>query len=159
MVRFGCTADFQRAYSTMDVSCMESVWNVFKQLFDKRLIQQRRQVQPYSIPLHTVVSGQESHWNVQEESRQGALVAFPLIRDPNIKLLVQTTCLWSLPANIALFVNPDAGYLHIRLHSTQEIFITTQETLKFLPNNFEVVKRQYGSYLDGEQYTAPFDFY
>lgn len=54
--RFARWIDFERDYKTMDISFMESVWNVFKQLFEKGLVYRGRRIMPYSNACNTVLS-------------------------------------------------------------------------------------------------------
>lgn len=46
--RFGRWIDFKNDYKTMDTSYMESVWYVFKQMYDKGLVYKGSKVMPYS---------------------------------------------------------------------------------------------------------------
>ena len=54
--RFGRWIDFKNDYKTLDISFMESVWHVFKQLFEKGLVYQGRKIMPYSNGCNTVLS-------------------------------------------------------------------------------------------------------
>jgi len=56
VTRIGRWVDFKNDYKTMDVSFMESVWWVFKQLWDKDLVYQGTRVVPFSTALGTVLS-------------------------------------------------------------------------------------------------------
>lgn len=61
--RFGRWIDFKNDYKTMDLSFMESVWYVFKSLFDKNLVYRGRKIMPYSNAVHTVLSNFELRLN------------------------------------------------------------------------------------------------
>ena len=54
--RFGRWIDFKNDYKTLDISFMESVWHVFKQLFEKGLVYRGRKIMPYSNGCNTVLS-------------------------------------------------------------------------------------------------------
>ena len=54
--RFGRWIDFQNDYKTMNITFMESVWHVFKRLFDRGLVYRGRKVMPYSNKVNTVLS-------------------------------------------------------------------------------------------------------
>ena len=54
--RFGRWIDFKNDYKTMDKNFMESVWYVFKSLFDKGLVYRGMKIMPYSNAVHTVLS-------------------------------------------------------------------------------------------------------
>ena len=55
--RLGRWVDFENDYKTMDLSFMESVWWVFKTLWEKGLIYQDFRVMPFSWRLSTALSG------------------------------------------------------------------------------------------------------
>ena len=54
--RIGRWVDMDDAYYTMDASFMQSVWWVFKQLWDKGLIYEDHKVVPYSVGISTALS-------------------------------------------------------------------------------------------------------
>ncbi len=54
--RFGRWIDFDNDYKTLDLSFMESVWYVFKTLYDKGLVYRGRKIMPYSNAVSTVLS-------------------------------------------------------------------------------------------------------
>lgn len=58
--RFGRWIDFDNDYKTLDVSFMESVWGVFKKMFDKGLVYRGCKVMPYSNGCSTVLSNFET---------------------------------------------------------------------------------------------------
>ena len=61
--RFGRWIDFENDYKTMDTSFMESVWYVFKSLYDKGLVYKSRRIMPYSNACNTVLSNFEVQQN------------------------------------------------------------------------------------------------
>jgi isoleucyl-tRNA synthetase len=54
--RFGRWVDFKNDYKTLDFKFMESVWYVFKQLFERGVVYRGRKVMPYSNACTTVLS-------------------------------------------------------------------------------------------------------
>jgi isoleucyl-tRNA synthetase len=58
--RLGRWVDFDNCYKTMDPEFMESVWWVFKQLWDKDLVYQGTKVMPFSTALGTPLSNFEA---------------------------------------------------------------------------------------------------
>jgi len=56
VTRLGRWIDFKNDYKTLDPSFMESVWWVFKQLFEKNLVYQGYKVMPYSTGCTTPIS-------------------------------------------------------------------------------------------------------
>ena len=59
--RFGRWIDFDRDYKTLDLSFMETVWAVFKVMFDKGLVYRGCKIMPYSNTCTTVLSNFEAN--------------------------------------------------------------------------------------------------
>lgn len=58
--RFGRWIDFENDYKTLNLSYMESIWAVFKIMFDKGLVYRGCKVMPYSNAVTTVLSNFET---------------------------------------------------------------------------------------------------
>lgn len=102
--RFGRWIDFDNDYKTLDIKFMESVWYIFKQLFEKNLVYRGRKIMPYSNACSTVLSNFEVQQNYKDVPDPSLYVNFPLVNDPNTKFMVWTTTPWTLPSNLALAV-------------------------------------------------------
>lgn len=63
VTRFGRWIDFDNDYKTMDKNYMESVWWIFKQIFDKNLVYRSSRVMPCSTAWGTVLSNFEANSN------------------------------------------------------------------------------------------------
>src|SRR5690349_12856235 len=90
---------------------MESVWWVFKQLFEKGLVYRGFKVMPYSTGCTTPLSNFEVGLNYQNVQDPAVTVSFPLVDDPTVLLLAWTTTPWTLPSNLALCVHPNQDYV------------------------------------------------
>ena len=67
---------------------MESVWWVFRQLWDKDLVYKGFKVMPYSLACSTPLSNFEAGLNYKERSDPYILVSFPLVDDPKVLIFV-----------------------------------------------------------------------
>ncbi|MCS6893187.1 MAG: isoleucine--tRNA ligase [Deltaproteobacteria bacterium] len=107
--RLGRWVDFDNDYKTMDINFMESVWWVFKQLWDKGLIYKGQRVMAYSWRLGTPLSNFEAGLNYKDTQDPSIVVKFYC---PELQsfFLVWTTTPWTLPSNVALAVNPSFDY-------------------------------------------------
>ena len=76
--RMGRWVDFENDYKTMDTTFMESVWWVFKQLWDKDLIYKGTKVMPFSTALGTPLSNFEAGSNYQNVQDPAITVLFKL---------------------------------------------------------------------------------
>ena len=124
--RFGRWIDFKNDYKTLDINFMESVWHVFKTLFNKNLVYRGRKIMPYSNAVHTVLSNFEVQLNYKEVDDPSLWISLPLASDPNVKFVVWTTTPWTLPSNLALAVNPDFDYVKIKDLKRNEVFIMAE---------------------------------
>ncbi|MGB1700198.1 MAG: class I tRNA ligase family protein, partial [Nannocystaceae bacterium] len=123
--RMGRWVDFDNDYKTMDRSFMESVWWVFRQLWDKGLIYEGYRVQPVSPALGTPLSNFEVAQGPQQKDpvtrkdghrrRQdpSITVRFALEDEPDANLWAWTTTPWTLPTNLALAVHPEVDYVKV----------------------------------------------
>ena len=143
--RIGRWVDFDGAYRTMDKDFMESVWWAFKTLYDKGLIYEGRKVLMYDTKFATPVSKAEVTMDndaYQVVTDPSAYVKFKLTPESEQKLglknayfLAWTTTPWTLPANLALAINPDLEYGVYEVNGENLIFATSlaDKILALLP--------------------------
>ncbi|GAB5579606.1 isoleucine--tRNA ligase [Prionailurus iriomotensis] len=67
VTRLGRWIDFDNDYKTLYPQFMESVWWVFKQLYDKGLVYRGVKVMPFSTACNTPLSNFESHQNYKQK--------------------------------------------------------------------------------------------
>jgi isoleucyl-tRNA synthetase len=77
--RMGRWIDFENSYKTMDAAFMESVWWLFKQLWDRDLVYRGLKVMPYSIGCKTPLSNFEACENYKDLSDPMISVAFKAV--------------------------------------------------------------------------------
>ncbi|MDB4989400.1 MAG: Isoleucyl-tRNA synthetase, partial [Myxococcaceae bacterium] len=130
--RMGRWVDFDNDYKTMDPSFMETVWWVFKQLWDKGLIYEGFRIQPVSPALGTPLSNFEVAQGPQERDpvtkkdghkrrQDPSLTVRFQLEDENASLWAWTTTPWTLPSNLALAVHPEFDYVKVRVEDTGEL--------------------------------------
>uniref|UniRef100_A0A672GGT6 isoleucine--tRNA ligase n=1 Tax=Salarias fasciatus TaxID=181472 RepID=A0A672GGT6_SALFA len=112
--RMGRWIDFKNDYKTLYPWFMETVWWVFKQLYDKGLVYRGVKVMPYSTACNTPLSNFESNQNYKDVQDPSVIVNFPLIENEQISLIAWTTTPWTLPSNLALCVNPELLYVKVK---------------------------------------------
>lgn len=116
ITQFGRWANFKNDYKTMDPDFMESVWWVFKQLYDKGLVYKGYKVMPYSPRLSTPLSNFEAGQDYREVNTKTAFVAFDLLEE-KAAVVIWTTTPWTLPGNLAIAVNPNLNYALVNYKS------------------------------------------
>ncbi len=111
--RMGRWVDFDRGYRTMDLSYMESIWWVFKQLWDKDLIYEGDKIMWYCPRCATPLSNFEVNQGYRDTKDPAITVRFKLNGSGNRYIIAWTTTPWTLPANFALAVGEDIDYVEV----------------------------------------------
>ncbi len=140
--RSGRWVDFEREYRTMDLDYMESIWWVFKRLWDRGLVYQGLKCVPYSWAINTPLSNFEANLNYKDVQDPAVTVRAEVISDVaqhlGLKLsptksrvfaYVWTTTPWTLPSNLALAVGPTLNYSLVANPKDNEIAIVASSLL------------------------------
>lgn len=160
--RFGRWVDFSKTWTTMDPTFMESVWWVFKQVYDKGLIYEGHKVVPFSAKLGTPLSNFEAAENYKDIDDPSLVVSFPVEGEANTSLLIWTTTPWTLISNMAAAVHPEIVYCKVEDKEKKKFFILAREAVPrwFLePQNYRVVATFTGKELAEKQYEPPFKYF
>ncbi len=160
ITRIGRWIDFDNDYKTMDAWYMESVWWVFKQLWDKGLIYQGVKVVPVSTALGTPLANFEATSNYQDVQDPAITVLLKLL-DEDAYLAIWTTTPWTLPSNLAVCVGDDIDYSLVRdPDSGKAIYLATERLAHYQGDNeFSVLATVSGRELVGRRYTPVFDYF
>lgn len=179
--RFGRWADMEHPYKTMDRDFMESVWWVFKELWDKGLVYESYRTMHICPRCETTLSQSEVAEGYKDVKDLAVTAEFELLdpirtndskestsngaSEPKTYVLAWTTTPWTLPGNVALAVNENLNYVTIEKkdEGVGEVvrFIVAKELLKniFGEEGYEVVEEYKGSQLVGKSYKPLFDYY
>ena len=159
--RLGRWVDFKNDYKTMDVNFMESVWWVFKGLWDKGLIYQGNKIVPYSPALQTVLSNFEAGQNYQDIQDPAVTVLFRTKKDPNTYFAAWTTTPWTLPSNLSLCVHPEIEYVKVKDLEKNIFLIMAKARLEAYKKvlKYEEVETMTGAQLKGERYEPLFPYF
>lgn len=153
--RLGRWVDFDNDYKTMDPWFMESVWWVFKQLWDQGLIYQGNKVMPLSTALGTPLSNFEANSNYQMTQDPAVTVLFRL-DDEDAWLAAWTTTPWTLPSNLAVCVGEDIDYVRVR-DGERSIYLAADRLAHY--GDYPVEATVKGSELVGRSYAPLFPFF
>lgn len=163
--RLGRWADMDDSYKTMDLSFMESVWWVFKELWDKGLVYEGYHSMHICPRCETTLSQSEVSEGYKTVKDISLIAKFELIDDPNTFVLAWTTTPWTLIGNVALAVGENIDYAKIRIMTQEseitENFIVAKELLAkvFKDQEYEIVEEFKGRELVGKNYKPLFDCY
>jgi isoleucyl-tRNA synthetase len=165
--RMGYWADTEHAYRTMDPDYIESVWWSLKVVYQAGLLVRDVRISPYcprcGTPLSDHEMGQADVY--QTVSDPAITVRFRLLSLPegappeleDADLLVWTTTPWTLVANTAVAVHPEATYVVARNVVTAEHVVVAEDLFsRVLGDGWRVAARFPGEALVGASYRRPF---
>lgn len=158
--RIGRWVDFKNDYKTMDADFMESVWWVFKQIWDKGLIYQGTKVVPFSTALGTGLSNFEASSNYQDV-QDPAITILLKLKNENAFIAAWTTTPWTLPSNLGLCVNNEIDYVKVKDTEKNIEFYLAQDRLEAYSkkHKLEVTKTLKGKDLVGQTYEPLFPYF
>jgi isoleucyl-tRNA synthetase len=166
--RLGRWADRDHAYKTMDKPYMESVWWVFKQLWNKGLIYEGYRIMHICTRCETTLSQQEVSEGYVDVKDLSATVKFKLeagqsignfMTDENSFILAWTTTPWTLPGNVALAVGEEMEYTIVCYEGANILMASSRVGSVMKEKGYEQVQKCLGKDLVGKKYLPPFDAY
>lgn len=160
--RIGRWIDFENDYKTLYPWYMESIWWIFKELFNKGLVYQGVKVMPYSTGCNTPLSNFESGQNYKEVVDPSVVVAFTLVDEPGVSILAWTTTPWTLPSNLALCCNPNFEYVEVVDTATGKIYIILESSLGMVYKSedlYTIRGRRKGTDLKDKRYEPLFSYF
>lgn len=125
--RMGRWVDFERGYKTMDPAYMESIWWVFKRLWDQKLLYEGQKILPYCPRCSTPLSNFETNQGYRDVQDPAVTVRFRLLDEDNAWILAWTTTPWTLPSNTALAVGSAIRYARVK--TGRGVYYVAQERL------------------------------
>ncbi|MGN1363884.1 MAG: isoleucine--tRNA ligase, partial [Victivallis vadensis] len=156
--RMGRWVDFRNGYRTMDRSFMESIWWVFKNLWDQGLVYEGYKILPYCPRCATPLSNFEANQGYKDVVDPAITIRFRVKGEENTYFLAWTTTPWTLPSNLALTVGPDIDYVKIK--DGGDFYIMAAARVgAYYKEAPEVVWQGKGSELVGRRYEPLFPYF
>ena len=175
VTRMGRWVDFDNGYKTMDFGFMESVWWVFKQLWEQGRVYRSHRIMPYSWKLSTPLSNFEAGSNYKDVQDPTVTVRAKAVKDSiaidclrqqssDVYLLIWTTTPWTLPANLAICAGPDIDYVAVRdlTDGEEPVYVMAKARLQSIfkkEEQYETVAEFKGDALEGVQYEPIFPYF
>ena len=157
--RMGRWVDFKNGYRTMDRDYMESIWWVFKQLWDQGLIYEGHKILPYCSRCATPLSNFEANQGYMEVDDPAITIRFKIDGQENAYFLAWTTTPWTLPSNMALASGPDIDYVKVNDNGTFYILAESRLGAYYKKDVPPVVERCKGKDLAGMSYEPLFPYF
>ncbi|VEU39823.1 unnamed protein product [Pseudo-nitzschia multistriata] len=170
--RYGIFGDFEKPYLTLQPKFEAAQIRVFGEMFQKGFIFRGRKPVHWSPSSRTALAEAELEYPENHVSKS-IYVGFEVVEpsdglkeyhseDEPVKVAIWTTTPWTMPANLAVAINPELSYSVVNHASTGKLVVATDliETIANkvgLPEgeSFEIVSTMPGSDLVGTKYTHP----
>jgi len=138
-------------YRTLDNYYIESVWWLVKRAEERGLLAKGSKVVHWCPRCETVLAGYEATDEYREVEDRSIYVKFKVIGREGEYILVWTTTPWTLPANVAVMVNPNFTYARVR-HGDEVYILAEERAEAVLGKDYEVIETFPGSDLSGLEY-------
>lgn len=157
--KIGRWVDFKNAYKTWDLSYMESVMWVFKQMYDKGYVYKGLRVSLFCPHCSTPISNFEVAMDAENHKDVTELASTYKYKIENdTYILAWSTTPWNKIVTPALAVNPSLTYVKVKQGS--EFYILAKTTLKILKDEpYDVVEEFSGEKLVGTKFEPHYDYY
>lgn len=155
--RVGRWVEADKAYATLDNDYIESIWWAFAEIYKKGFVYKDLRSAPYCPRCETTLSNFEVNQGYQEGTKDPSVYVKFKLKGSKASILGWTTTPWTLPANAALAILPDAQYVEIELKDGSERLILAQKRLEFIDEDYKVVAEYEGKDLVGKSYEPLFE--
>jgi isoleucyl-tRNA synthetase len=154
--KMGYFIDMDNPYITLDNNYIESVWWILDKFNKEGFLYEGHKIMPFCPRCGTGLASHEVAQGYQEIKSNTVVAAFKR-KDADEYFLVWTTTPWTLAANVALAVHPEADY--IRARSNGEVYICARVLApKLLGEDYEILEEMKGKALEYVEYEQLMDF-
>ncbi len=147
--RLGIFGDWKKPYLTLDFEYEATNIEVFGELYQRGLIYKGRK--PIYWCYHCETALAEAEIEYSEKLSPSIVIKFPLkdelFSGSSSYFLIWTTTPWTLPANVAIALHPEAKYQAIKVEN--QIFILGYNLVDKFFEKYEVVRDFKGKELEG----------
>ncbi len=154
--RLGYFMDWDNSYYTMSDENNYMIWHFLKKCWQDGNLYKGKDSVPWCPRCGTAIS---QHEILQEEYKElthdAIFFKLPIRGKKDHSFLVWTTTPWTIPANVALAVNPDFPYGAFKKNG--EILILHRDLKKVLGPGWKLAKEYKGKDLENWVYQGPFD--
>ena len=169
VTRMGRWVDFDNGYKTMNPTFMETIWWVFKQLWNQGRVYKAYRIMPYSWKLNTPLSNFEANQNYKDVQDPTVTVRMKLLdgnfgisSDITPYVCIWTTTPWTLPSNLAVCVGPDIDYCLLKDGDTNDAYLLAKARISAYykkETDYTIIWTGKGSELKGIHYEPIFPYY
>jgi len=156
--QLGVWMDWDNPYVTFKNDYIESAWWTLKQAYERGLLRKDMRVIHWCPRCETALAEHEVRGEYCDVKGPSLFARFKLRDRPNEYLLIWTTTPWTLPADVAVCVNPE--YEYARVSVGNDIYILAKSLVEKVMgelgvSEYQVLDSVKGKSLEGLQYEHP----
>lgn len=156
--RLGYFMDWDNSYYTLSEDNNYMIWHFLKKCFENGWIYKGNDSVPWCPRCETAISQHEMLTeDYKEITHKSVYLAFPIIGGIDEYVLVWTTTPWTIPANIAVAIDPDIDYSQIEVEKKKYWIAKDAVSRVFAGVKVKELKVVKGSKLVGLRYKGAFD--
>ncbi len=153
--RLGYWMNWENSYYTMSEENNYTIWHFLKIMHQRGLIYRGHDSMPWCTRCGTGLSEHEIVTEGYKEMTHTSLYVRLPMAERDASLVVWTTTPWTLPANVAVAVNPEETYAEVEVEG-ERLILAKQAARRIFGEDVEVRSTFPGSRLVGENYRGPF---
>ncbi len=154
-IRLGMWMDWGSDYLTMSDDNTIHNWHLLKKYHENKWLYKGKDAVPWCSRCGTASSKHDIITEGYREVTHTALyMKFPIVGKLDEYLLIFTTTPWTVPANVAVAVNPNIFYIKIKIG--REFYWLAESRASEVTSSYEIVDKLVGSDLAGIKYGAPY---
>ena len=153
-ILLGQWMDWQNNYFTLTNTNILYIWHFLKTCNSRGWISRGERPMPWCPRCGTSLSQHELGEGYKDVTHDAVFLKFPLLDKPDESLLVWTTTPWTLTANTAAAVHPEATYAKVK--DADSYLYLAEPLLHVLKPGYEVVDQVKGADLVGRKYRGAF---
>lgn len=155
--RLGYFMDWKNSYFTMSDNNNYMIWKFLKVCHENGWLYKGHDSVPWCPRCQTAISQHEIlAENYKELTHDSIYLNLPLVDHDGEYLLIWTTTPWTIPANIAVAVDPKIKYVLVR-QGGHDYWVAKDLKDRIFNTQDKVVKTVLGKELVGLKYKGPFD--
>jgi len=156
--RLGVWMDWERPYRTIDNAYIEGTWYLMKRASDQGFLYRGLRSIDCCTRCETALAKREHEFRTIED--YSIWVKFPVVGKSKEFIVIWTTTPWTLPANMAVMVNPEFDYLRVKVDD--EVWLLAKGLANIilqglLNRSYDVIEEVKGAALHGLRYIHPLE--
>ncbi len=154
-IKLGQWMDWDNSYYTMSDSNNLHNWHLLKTYFNNGWLYKGKDAVPWCWRCGTASSKHDIVTEGYKEITHPALfMQFPLKSKPDEYFLIFTTTPWTVPANVAIAVNPNIDYVKVD-NKGIKYWLAEKRTVE-LEGDYKIIEKKKGKALEGIEYLMPY---